>query len=73
MGRWEDVEEQKGLGDLGEADNARILEIDHNFSKAHRIVTGSILPVVEQYGEHCRAVWDASKVRGNEAWRCKTL
>ncbi|CAK7228549.1 hypothetical protein SCUCBS95973_006920 [Sporothrix curviconia] len=36
-------------------------EIDHNFSRAHRIVTGSILPVVEQYGEHCRSVWDASK------------
>ncbi|KAK3369001.1 DASH complex subunit Ask1-domain-containing protein [Lasiosphaeria ovina] len=36
-------------------------EIDHNFSKAHRIVTGSILPLVEQYGEHSRSVWDASK------------
>ncbi|KIH88941.1 DASH complex subunit ASK1 [Sporothrix brasiliensis 5110] len=36
-------------------------EIDHNFSKAHRIVTGNILPVVEQYGEQCRSVWDASK------------
>ncbi|OAA54814.1 dash complex subunit [Niveomyces insectorum RCEF 264] len=36
-------------------------EIDHNFSKAHRIVTTNILPVVEQYGEHCKSVWDASK------------
>ncbi|TWU76482.1 DASH complex subunit ask1 [Metarhizium rileyi] len=36
-------------------------EIDHNFSKAHRIVTTSIIPVVEQYGEHSRAVWEASK------------
>ncbi|KAM0259250.1 hypothetical protein ACHAQJ_003455 [Trichoderma viride] len=36
-------------------------EIDHNFSKAHRIVTTGILPVVEQYGEHSRAVWEASK------------
>ncbi|PFH62570.1 hypothetical protein XA68_12990 [Ophiocordyceps unilateralis] len=36
-------------------------EIDHNFSKAHRIVTTSILPVVEQYGQHSRAVWEASK------------
>ncbi|KAH8173101.1 DASH complex subunit ask1 domain-containing protein [Sarocladium implicatum] len=36
-------------------------EIDHNFSKSHRIVTTSILPLVEQYGEHSRAVWDASK------------
>lgn len=37
-------------------------EIDHNFSKAHRIVTTGILPVVERYGEHSRAVWEASKV-----------
>ncbi|KAG5912924.1 hypothetical protein E4U53_005093, partial [Claviceps sorghi] len=29
--------------------------------KAHRIVTTSIIPVVEQYGEHSRAVWEASK------------
>lgn len=36
-------------------------EIDSNFSRAHRIVTTSILPLVEQYGEHSRAVWDASK------------
>ncbi|KAI1083630.1 hypothetical protein F5B20DRAFT_413741 [Whalleya microplaca] len=36
-------------------------EIDHNFSKAHRIVTSSILPLVEQYGEHSKAVWEASK------------
>ncbi|PHH82889.1 hypothetical protein CDD82_4424 [Ophiocordyceps australis] len=36
-------------------------EIDHNFSKAHRIVTTSILPLVDQYGEHSRAVWEASK------------
>ncbi|PKS08932.1 hypothetical protein jhhlp_003545 [Lomentospora prolificans] len=36
-------------------------EIDQNFSKAHRIVTTSILPLVEQYGEQSRAVWDASK------------
>ncbi|KAK7749964.1 hypothetical protein SLS62_008073 [Diatrype stigma] len=36
-------------------------EIDHNFSKAHRIVTGSILPLVEQYGENSKSVWEASK------------
>lgn len=40
-----------------------IPEIDHNFSKAHRIVTTSILPVVEQYGEHSRNVWEGSKVK----------
>lgn len=37
-------------------------EIDHNFSRAHRIVTTSILPVVEQYGKHSEAVWEGSKV-----------
>jgi DASH complex subunit ASK1 len=37
-------------------------EIDSNFSKAHRIVTGSILPVVEQYGKHSSDVWEGSKV-----------
>ncbi|KAI1817504.1 hypothetical protein GGS20DRAFT_532478 [Poronia punctata] len=36
-------------------------EIDHNFNKAHRIVTTSILPLVEQYGEHSKNVWEASK------------
>jgi DASH complex subunit ASK1 len=37
-------------------------EIDHNFSRAHRIVTSSILPIVEQYAEHSKAVWEGSKV-----------
>ncbi|KAI4274478.1 MAG: hypothetical protein LQ337_003901 [Flavoplaca oasis] len=36
-------------------------EIDHNFSRAHRIVTTSILPVVEQYAEHSKHVWESSK------------
>lgn len=36
-------------------------EIDSNFSKTHRIVTSSILPLVEQYGEHSKAVWESSK------------
>ncbi len=38
-------------------------EIDHNFSRAHRIVTTSILPIVEQYAEHSKNVWEGSKVR----------
>ena len=37
-------------------------EIDHNFSRAHRIVTTSILPIVEQYAEHSKNVWEGSKV-----------
>ncbi|KAI9819754.1 MAG: DASH complex subunit ask1 [Phylliscum demangeonii] len=36
-------------------------EIDHNFSRAHQIVTTSILPVVERYGEQSQAVWEGSK------------
>ncbi|KAK5112215.1 hypothetical protein LTR62_004376 [Meristemomyces frigidus] len=36
-------------------------EIDSNFSKAHRIVTGSILPIVEQYAKHSNDVWEGSK------------
>ncbi|PQE28880.1 dash complex subunit ask1 protein [Rutstroemia sp. NJR-2017a BBW] len=39
-------------------------EIDHNFSRAHRIVTTSILPIVEQYADHSKAVWEGSKVGG---------
>jgi hypothetical protein len=38
-------------------------EIDHNFSRAHRIVTTGILPIVENYGKHSEAVWEGSKVR----------
>ncbi|KAG8526487.1 uncharacterized protein KY384_008687 [Bacidia gigantensis] len=36
-------------------------EIDHNFSRAHRIVTASVLPVVDQYAEHSKNVWEGSK------------
>lgn len=39
------------------------VEIDHNFSRAHRIVTSSILPIVESYAAHSRDVWEGSKVR----------
>lgn len=33
-------------------------EIDHNFNRAHRIVTGSIIPVVERFGNESKAVWE---------------
>ncbi|KAI5842868.1 DASH complex subunit Ask1-domain-containing protein [Tricharina praecox] len=36
-------------------------EIDHNFARAHRIVTSSILPIVERYGQESEAVWEGSK------------
>ena len=39
----------------------QMLEIDHNFSRAHQIVTRSILPVVEQYASHSRNVWEGSR------------
>ena len=38
------------------------IEIDHNFSKAHRVITTSIIPVVEKYAEHSKEVWEGSKV-----------
>lgn len=37
-------------------------EIDHNFSQAHRIVTTSVLPLIEQYSESSRDVWEGAKV-----------
>ncbi|KAF2666840.1 hypothetical protein BT63DRAFT_415935 [Microthyrium microscopicum] len=36
-------------------------EIDSNFAKAHRIVTTSILPIVERYAKNSEAVWEGSK------------
>jgi DASH complex subunit ASK1 len=36
-------------------------EIDSNFAKAHRIVTASILPIVERYAKNSEAVWEGSK------------
>ena len=38
-------------------------EIDSNFAKAHRIVTTSILPIVERYARNSEAVWEGSKAR----------
>lgn len=38
------------------------LEIDHNFARAHRIVTTSILPIVDRYAKESDAVWEGSKV-----------
>ncbi|KAH8889777.1 hypothetical protein GQ53DRAFT_795101 [Thozetella sp. PMI_491] len=59
----DEEEEDEGEQDSGDADESEEeeTEIDHNFSKAHRIVTTSILPLVEQYGEHSRSVWEASQ------------
>jgi DASH complex subunit ASK1 len=50
------------LEKLEQAITLTLQEIDHNFSRAHRIVTSSILPIVEQYAEHSNAVWEGSKV-----------
>lgn len=36
-------------------------EIDHNFHRAHRIVTTSILPIVQNYAAHSEAIWSGSK------------
>ncbi|KAK4166002.1 hypothetical protein QBC43DRAFT_343340 [Cladorrhinum sp. PSN259] len=53
--------EPEELEKLEQSITLTLQEIDHNFSKAHRIVTTSILPLVEQYGEHSRNVWEATK------------
>jgi len=45
-----------------ESDGDMAAEIDHNFARAHRIVTSSILPIVERYGQESEAVWEGSKV-----------
>ncbi|KAL3418332.1 DASH complex subunit Ask1 [Phlyctema vagabunda] len=36
-------------------------EIDQNFNRAHRIVSTSILPIIEQYRDHSNSLWEASK------------
>ncbi|KAF2861606.1 hypothetical protein K470DRAFT_245062 [Piedraia hortae CBS 480.64] len=36
-------------------------EIDSNFNSAHRIVTSSILPIIEQYAHNSTQVWEGSK------------
>ncbi|KAI4717684.1 hypothetical protein E4T48_06117 [Aureobasidium sp. EXF-10727] len=46
---------------MGAPASSRNLKIDHNFSKAHRIVTSTILPVVDQYAQHSRDVWEGSR------------
>lgn len=39
-------------------------QIDSNFAKAHRIVTSSILPIVERYAKNSESVLEGSKVCG---------
>ncbi|RPA85901.1 hypothetical protein BJ508DRAFT_373112 [Ascobolus immersus RN42] len=36
-------------------------EIDRNFDRAHRIVTGQILPIVEKYRKESKNLWDNSE------------
>lgn len=52
-------------GKVLSANASNLVEIDHNFNRAHRTVTGEILPVVEQYAEQSRGVWDGCKVRSS--------
>ncbi|KAI9890220.1 MAG: DASH complex subunit ask1 [Vezdaea aestivalis] len=49
------------LEKLDQSITLTLQEIDHNFSRAHRIVTSSILPIIEQYATHSQAVWEGSK------------
>ncbi|KAK4553729.1 DASH complex subunit ask1 [Recurvomyces mirabilis] len=52
---------QQELERLEQQITLTLQEIDSNFSKAHRIVTSSILPTVEQYAKHSGDVWEGSK------------
>ncbi|KAJ9660070.1 DASH complex subunit ask1 [Neophaeococcomyces mojaviensis] len=67
MSRYQAASQQRPLSLTEELERLEqsitltLQEIDHNFSKAHRIVTSSILPIVEQYAEHSREVWEDSK------------
>src|ERR1700710_715494 len=36
-------------------------EIDSNFAKAHRVVTTSILPIVDRYARNSEQVWDGAR------------
>lgn len=38
-----------------------LYQIDASFSSSHRIITGSILPVVEQYAQHSASVWEHAR------------
>ena len=38
-----------------------LYEIDSNFSKAHRVITNDILPIVERYAVNSEQVWQHSK------------
>ncbi|KAK5175576.1 DASH complex subunit ask1 [Saxophila tyrrhenica] len=58
QGASRDVEE---LEKIEQQITLTLQEIDSNFSKAHRIVTSSILPIVEQYAKHSSNVWEGSK------------
>lgn len=61
MSRQSSLTLTEELEKLEQSITLTLQEIDHNFSRAHRIVTSSILPIVEQYAEHSRDVWDGSK------------
>lgn len=39
-----------------------LYEIDANFNRCHRIVTTKILPIIENYAENSRRIWENSKV-----------
>lgn len=55
------LSQMEELEKLEQSITLTLQEIDHNFSRAHRIVTTGILPIVEQYGKHSEAVWEGSK------------
>jgi DASH complex subunit ASK1 len=61
MSRQSSLTLTEELEKLEQSITLTLQEIDHNFSRAHRIVTSTILPIVEQYADHSREVWEGSK------------
>ena len=57
------------LDKLEQSITLTLQEIDHNFSRAHQVVTSSILPIVEKYSEHSSAVWEGSKALNYKPFR----
>lgn len=46
------------------------LEIDHNFSRAHHVVTKRILPIIDRYAAESKSLWNGSEV-GCGSMRCR--
>lgn len=58
---------------LDSAITATLQEIDANFARAHQIVTATLLPAVNVYGQHSAKAWHSAKVRADQRSAVRTL